>query len=175
MPPNPILLVVSDGEPTPEEGISNPANTVRELAEEMKAAGVTIISCLLTKDDIAQPRRLYTSPDPNWPGGARLLFDCASEIPASSPFHYLLSEFNWSLDPGARLFAQINHTDVLSEFSKLVLSRLPSSSATAGNQQLTPPLKQPGTPRPVRIFVSYSHRDSRYVKNGDLLDYLTRK
>jgi TIR domain len=172
--PNPMLLIISDGEPTPEEGISNPAATVREVAREMKAAGVTIISCLLTKDDIAQPRRLYASADPSWPAGASLLFDCASEIPPSSPFHYLLSEFNWSLDHGARLFAQINHTDVLSEFSKLVLSRLPSSSAIADSQQQAiSPSSPASAPRPVRVFVSYSHRDSRYVKNGDLLDYLS--
>ncbi len=95
---NPILLIVSDGEPTPEDGFPDPAVAVRELASEMKAAGVTIISCLLTKDDILEPRRLYTSPDASWPAGARLLFDCASEVPPASPFHYLLSEFDWTLD-----------------------------------------------------------------------------
>jgi TIR domain len=170
---NPILLIISDGEPTPEDRYTDPASTVRELAREMRGAGVTIISCLLTKGDIAEPRRLYTSADPNWPAGAQLLFDCASEMPSSSPFHYLLSEFGWSLDPASRLFAQINHTDVLSEFSKLVLSRLPAATSGVGNQQPAPLPGRADSPRPVRVFVSYSHLDRRYLKSGDLLDYLS--
>jgi hypothetical protein len=170
---NPILFIVSDGEPSPEEEFADSSAAVREIAREMKTEGVTVISCLLTREDVAEPRRLHTSEDPNWPAGARLLFDCASEVPAA--FNYLLSEFGWTAGAGARIFAQINHTEVLSEFSKLALSRIvpeaPAIHEASGSPP--PPSSMADASRPIRIFVSYSHRDSRYLKTGELIDYLS--
>ncbi len=142
--PPPILFVVSDGEPTDE-----PASTVRELAQDLKRTGTTIVSCLLTAQDVIEPRRLYGSAQPHWPEGARLMFDCASALPANSPFDAYFRENRWVVDAAGRLFTQINQSEVLREFSKAVLSPLASSESGSSHPGYT-----------VRVFVTYSHQDS---------------
>jgi hypothetical protein len=69
----PILIIVSDGEPT-DEG----PEAVRAIAERMSRSGVMIVTCFLTDADLTEPKRLYGSPQPGWSDGARLMFDCAS-------------------------------------------------------------------------------------------------
>ncbi|MDG4791784.1 hypothetical protein O7626_38880 [Micromonospora sp. WMMD1102] len=151
----PVLFVVSDGEPTDE-----PAAAVRKIADRLKAAGVTIVSCLLTDEDLTEPRRLYGAAQPDWPAGARLMFDCASVLPPGSPFDAYLTENRWPVEAGGRLFTQINQSEVLAEFSKVALS----------------PLRQPVTAdprqRPIRVFVTYSHQDARYLDQDSLLGSL---
>jgi hypothetical protein len=177
----PVLLIVSDGEPTPEDWAPDPVRTVQELAAQLKQEGVAIVTCLLTGGDIGEPRRLYAAPDADWPDGANLLFECASEVSPTSPFASLLREYHWTVDAGARLFAQINRSDVLNEFSKLVLSRLPASESAqkvtrAG--MLENDWGSEGTrtaessKNPVSVFISYSHQDEKYLGKGELLDYL---
>ncbi len=174
---NPIFLVISDGEPTPEDWAPNPSESVIELAEEMRRDGVSIISCLLTKDDVAEPRQLHDRVGADWPAGARVLFDCASTIPEESPFHYLASEYGWEIKQQARLFAQINHTDVLAEFSELVISRIEAPTLpTQDNMQAAPeirPSQAVEDTTKLRIFLSYSHQDRRYLREGELLDYIS--
>jgi hypothetical protein len=181
---SPVLLVISDGEPTAEDWTEDPSATVRQFAEELKASGVTIISCLLTDDDVVAPRTLHGEARTEWPPGARLLFECASPLASGSPLFGFLREYRWTAAPNARLFAQINHTDVLSEFSKLPLSRLPihqpvsqipqssgdvvSEAAANGS-----PLPAKGATRGKRVFVSYSHRNMSYLRQGELIDYLS--
>lgn len=153
----PILFILSDGEPT-DESHSN----VRALARELKDDGVIIISCLLTAGDITEPRRLYGRDRPEWPDGAQLMYDCASPLPDDSPLNAYLIENRWITEPGSKLFTQINQSEVLDEFSRIVLSPLIPREA-----RLATPVP------PVRVFVTYSHQDARYLQDGSLLGYLS--
>jgi hypothetical protein len=102
------LFLLSDGEPTdgsPREGIS----AIRRL-------GVTVVACFVTEHDIADPRTLFGKPDKAWPSGARLMFDAASQVADDSDLCSFLLKKGWTIHPGARLFVQLNHTDVLNEF-----------------------------------------------------------
>jgi hypothetical protein len=154
---SPILFIVSDGMPTD----ASPAEVV-SIANDLRGTGVFVVSCLLTNDDITEPRKLYGSSQDHWPDGAKLMFDCASRLPARSPFDGYLRENQWHVEAGSRLFTQINTSDMLEEFSKVVLSPLASDSertvAEAGSK--------------VRVFVTYSHSDAKYLERDSLLGYL---
>jgi|SRR5581483_8314318 len=105
------LLIVSDGEPTDGDP--------REIFATIRKSGVTVIACFVTNEDIADPRTLVASSQSAWTDGARLMWDIASELDETSPFaRYLLAQ-GWSLEPRARLFVQVNHSDVLKEFMRV--------------------------------------------------------
>jgi hypothetical protein len=108
------LLVISDGEPT--DGDPRPA------VDEIRSAGVDVVACYVTNDDIADPRTLHGSPMPNWSAGAKLMWDIASPIDESGPAARLLLSHGWSIDQNARLFVQVNHSDVLKEFARVATS-----------------------------------------------------
>lgn len=102
------LLVISDGVPTDGDP--------REPLAELSQSGVSITGCYVTNDDIASPRVLHGSASASWPEGARLMWDISSPLDEfSSAAQYLLAN-GWSLEPGAKLFVQVNHSDVLREF-----------------------------------------------------------
>jgi hypothetical protein len=155
---SPILFVVSDGEPTDAA-----PSFVAQLATQLKQSGVIIVSCLLTNQDLTEPRRLYGAAQPAWPPGAQLMFECASLLPSHSPFDAYLIENRWNVEPGSRLFTQINQSSVLEEFSKVVLSPLsPQPTRRAiGNDDF------------VRVFITYSHLDSRYLEKDSLYGYIS--
>ena len=48
------------------------------------------------------------------------MFKVASRLDPGSPFHRYLLEYDWETPAGATLFAEINHSDVLSEFMSSV-------------------------------------------------------
>lgn len=155
---SPILFVISDGVPT-----DAPANEVIELARDLKEAGIVVVSCLLTDDDITEARRLYGTVQDGWPDGARLMFECASPLPERSPFDAFFVENRWTIEPGSRLFTQINTSAVLEEFSKVVLSPLDSARDR-------PSARSTST---VRVFVTYSHADAKYLDKRSLLGYVS--
>jgi len=113
----PILLIVSDGFPTdpPDAG----PELVRHAAKRLQDSGVIIVSCYVTSNDVVEKRVLYATPRPEWDDAARLMFDCASLLPTHSLFRSHLAEYEWEAKEGARLFAQINQSDYLSEFMQL--------------------------------------------------------
>jgi hypothetical protein len=116
----PVLFVLSDGEPT---DVSSPSE-VLETAKEIKKAGVLIISCYVTDEDIVESRRIYGAAQKNWPDGARLMFECSSIIDTASSFYSYLREFRWTVEDSGRFFTQINQSELLSEFMNAVLSPL---------------------------------------------------
>ena len=120
-----ILLVISDGEPTD----GDPSETF----SRMRNNGVTVISCFVTDEDIANPRALVASPREAWPEGATLMWNIASEVDEQGPFGRYLLQQGWSIEKNSRLFVQVNHSDVLKEFVKLV-----SSHFTSGTVELLP-------------------------------------
>lgn len=150
----PVLFVLSDGEPTDAHG-----SEIVQLAEQLRNDGVIIVSCYVTSVDLAEPRRLYATAPSKWPEAAKLMLECASILPNESEFSKYLDEYHWHVDEGGRLFSQINQSETLSEFLNIVLSPLRQKEA-AGQSS-------------VRVFVSYSHQDSKYLDSDSLLGYLS--
>ena len=118
----PVLFVLSDGEPT--DGDPLPA------LEQLKPLGVTVISCFVTDQDIANPRVLFGEAESQWSHGAKLMFDMASTVEENSAFANFLLRKNWIIKPNARLFVQVNHSMILEEFIRVVISPLETSSNT---------------------------------------------
>lgn len=114
------LIVISDGDPTDGDP--------RGLFSSICDSGVTVVGCFVTKEDIADPRALVSSSKPSWSSGAKLMWDISSEIDETGSFaRYLLTQ-GWSIEPKARLFVQVNHSDVLKEFVKIAGSHFTSES-----------------------------------------------
>jgi hypothetical protein len=105
------LLVISDGEPT--DGDPRPAFAA------IAASGVNIVSSFVTDDDIANPRLLVGTSESSWSTGARLMWDIASPLDESSAAAKYLLRQGWSIELGARMFVQVNHSDVLKEFVRV--------------------------------------------------------
>ncbi len=113
-----LLLIVSDGNPTD----GDPLPFIAELHE----IGVMTLCCFLGDQDILKAKRLYESEDQKWSEGAKRMFHMASVLRNDS---YLsrsmldyLDDSGWHPQEGVRLFAQINHTEALDSFLKILLS-----------------------------------------------------
>lgn len=105
------LVVISDG--APSDGDPRPGfAAIREI-------GVDIIACFVTDADIADPRVLLGAPNTTWPSHARLMWDIASPVSRSSAASEYLVTHGWRIEENARLFVQVNHSDVLSEFLRV--------------------------------------------------------
>lgn len=103
-----ILLIISDGDPT--DGDPSPD------FELLKKIGVTIIACYVTGGDVSNPRLLLAKPEGAWPSGATRMFNVSSIIDEGGPFANHLLRKGWTIEAGARMFVQVNHSDVLEEF-----------------------------------------------------------
>jgi len=135
-----VLFILSDGEPTDGD-----ATTILPVVADIRQAGTTVVSCFVTGFDITEPRRLYGKHQ-NWPGAAELMFECASELPRGTSFDAYLHEHGWHVDPGARLFAQVNHSEMLTEFLNVVLSQLRPMKLSFAPTRLDHPRWTPCSP-----------------------------
>jgi hypothetical protein len=117
-----VLFILSDGAPTDGDPL--------QALEELKPLGVTVISCFVTDQDIANPRVLFGEPESQWSCGAKLMFDMASIVEENSAFTNFLLRKNWIIKPNARLFVQVNHSVILEEFIRVVLSPFETLSNT---------------------------------------------
>ena len=118
-----ILFLLSDGKYT----TTNPA----PLAEKLRAMGVIILSCLITDKDVHDPRYLLNQPQAHWSPEARLMFDMASTLDEGTNIENFLLRKGWTIYPQAKLFVQVNHSDILNEFTQIMLSQLETPSANA--------------------------------------------
>lgn len=116
----PVLFILSDGEPTDGDPLP--------VLETLKPLNVTVISCFVTDQDIANPRVLFGQVEPQWNQGARLMFEMASKIEDDSDFAKFLLRKNWTIKSDARLFVQVNHSLILEEFIRVVLSPFEAST-----------------------------------------------
>jgi len=110
-----LLVLISDGVPT--DGDPGPA------LERIKSQGVFVASCLVTDTDVTEPRRLYAEPRTDWDQAASLMFGAASAVEDDDIYKELLEGQGWSVAERARLFTQINHSEMMDEFLQLVFSR----------------------------------------------------
>jgi TIR domain len=111
--PHSALLMVSDGKS--KDG--SPLDACRIIARR----GTVILSCYLTGEDLAEPRRFYARPQPGWPEGAVTLFRCSSALEEDSLLLRVLQEKGWAATEGDRLFLQLNQSALMAEFVSLVL------------------------------------------------------
>lgn len=111
--PHSALFLASDGE--------SKDGSPLDACDEIASSGTVILSCYLTDQDIAEPKRLFSRPQPNWPKGAETLFRCSSTLEEDSVLLPLLREKGWSATEGDRLFVQLNQSELLSEFVSFVL------------------------------------------------------
>ena len=113
-----LLLIVSDGVSTD----GDPLPIIAELQE----MGVLTLCCYLGEQDILNAKRLYEGEDSRWSEGAKCMFRMASVLRndcylSRAMFDYL-SDTGWHPQEEVRLFAQINHSEALDSFLKVLLS-----------------------------------------------------
>lgn len=113
----PILFILSDGEPTDGDPLP--------IVQKLKSHGIKVISCFVTDKDIANPRMLFNCPEPHWSKSAKLMFDMASTMVDTEIAKFLLHK-GWTIQSDAKLFVQLNHSDILEEFIRVVLGPLES-------------------------------------------------
>lgn len=135
-----VLFIVSDGKPNKGTSLQ-----IKAKIEKLKLSEFIIVSCYFTDIDLTEPRKLYSNVHPSWPEGARLLFEFSSKIPEDLNFQHYLYEHGWNFDESARLFAQINRSDILVEFLNTILSPANRSDLESTD-----------------IFISYAHGDEDY-------------
>jgi hypothetical protein len=157
-----VMLIVSDGLPTdPVEAPDTGPGMVRDSCQRLRASGIIVVSCFVTSTDSAEYKKLYRQPLDCWDEGAKLMFDCASTLASDSPFRPHLREYEWDAEDGARLFAQINQSELLTEFVRIAIAPLRNADAVS-------------TADTVNVFVSYCHYDAKYVaaKGDSLLSFV---
>lgn len=112
----PILLLLSDGEPTDGDP--------RPLAEAVGRAGITVVTCFITAADMINPRTLFGQQQPHWNEGARRMFEMSSRVDLDSALVRTLRTQQWIVESDARLFMQVNHSQVREEVINSVLQPL---------------------------------------------------
>lgn len=158
---DPLLLIISDGLPT--DGGEDAPSKVTSACAHLKELGVIVLSCYITDEDLTMHRTLYEAAPQNWSPGARLMFDSASRLSRTSVLWQHLHEHNWTAPPRSKLFAQINQSEILSEFVEALLGPIEQQGELIQNKR-----------DEAVVFVSYSHADREYVRQepGSLLYYL---
>jgi hypothetical protein len=59
------------------------------------------------------------------------MLNCASVIPTVSPIEEYLQSRRWHIEPDARLFAQVNQSEILAEFMGIITSPVAASDPGA--------------------------------------------
>ena len=118
-----VLFVFTDGVATDGDPLS--------YADSLQSSDVLVFICLLTSENISNPRRLYYEPDSSWTKAQRNMFGLSSIVPNTHPAMSILLENNWELPTSgqSRLFVQANHPDVIDEFSSIVRRLAQSNDA----------------------------------------------
>ncbi|PJG53866.1 hypothetical protein CVM73_17555 [Bradyrhizobium forestalis] len=153
----PIIFFLSDGDPT-----DGSETDVTSAADVLRSLGAIIVSCYVTDSNITEPRRLYEHAPDSWPSSARLMLNCASTIPSLSPIEEYLRSRRWHIEPGARLFAQVNQSEILSEFMGIITSPVATNAASVSR----------GANRSISVFITYSHHDRAYLAEDSLYGFL---
>ncbi|MCP4373512.1 MAG: TIR domain-containing protein [Deltaproteobacteria bacterium] len=142
-----ILFILSDGDPTD----ATPNEVVASI-NKLKDADTLVVSCYVTDHNITEPRYLYGTTQPTWPQGANLMFDVASKVPKGTSFYSFLKEHHWAIEEEARLFTQINQSEVLKEFLEVLISPIVNQEKKNNKS----------------VFVSYSHKDAHWLERLEI-------
>ena len=104
-----LLFILSDGQPA--DGKDPPVQQLSDL-------GVTIASCFITREGLADPRRLYSLLDESWEAPAKFMFKMCSTITTQKIPRTLFLKKGWKIDienNETRLFFHVNHPDVVKD------------------------------------------------------------
>ena len=104
-----LLFILSDGQPT--DGWDPPVQELSDL-------GVTIVSCLITREGLSDPRHLYSLLDESWEEPAKFMFKMSSTITTQKIPRTLFLKKGWKIDienNETRLFFHVNHADVIKD------------------------------------------------------------
>ena len=104
-----LLFILSDGLPT--DGWDPPV-------QELTALGVTIVSCLITREGLSDPCHLYSLLDESWEVPAKFMFIISSIITTQKIPRTLFVKKGWKIDienNETRLFFHVNHPDVVKD------------------------------------------------------------
>ena len=118
-----LLFILSDGLPT--DGNDPPLQKLSDL-------GVTIVSCLITDQQLCDPRHLYSIQDENWEEPAKLMFGMSSTITTQKIPRTLFVKRGWKIDIDnneTRLFFQVNHPDIITDVCDMAKNGVLSQDA----------------------------------------------
>jgi hypothetical protein len=121
---NPLLIVISDGQI--DDGSFD---EVIRVTDQLKGLGVQVIHCYIGSRDIIQPKTFYASSNSAWPSEASRLFDLSSLLLDSVELMASIKEEakaagNWDIPQQARLFTQINQSEMLEGLIDVLLGAL---------------------------------------------------
>ena len=117
----PLLLLISDG------GLADTSELeLMKAITQIKAQGVQIVSCYVGTKNIMPSKTLPLTSKPSWPAEAKRLFECSSTISRqnemSNEIAQIAIERGWNIPDSARLFVQINNSEMLDELIEVILS-----------------------------------------------------
>ncbi|XP_033124214.1 uncharacterized protein LOC117122645 [Anneissia japonica] len=110
-----LLFIISDGMP-------NDRGDIESIKRELKEAGVTVVSCYITRSRNVDPRHLFNKSDQQWEVGAQFLFNLSSTITTQSLPRTVFIKKGWKVDfenNEIRLFLQVNHPKHINEVCDL--------------------------------------------------------
>lgn len=118
-----VLFLLTDGQATD----GDPVRFITKIDNEK----IRVFVCLISSDNILNPRQLYYEPDPNWEKEQVDMFKLSTLVDNTHPMMSVLLEHGWKLPTSgqSRLFVQANHPDVIDEFSSLVRRAAESNDA----------------------------------------------
>ncbi len=130
---------------------SRPTAIARCFGHLAEDGGARRLRQFITDQDLRAAAELPATPDANWPTGARTLFDIASPVDAliedavdgSGPgdsWRDLLTRSGWTVPDGARLLAQVNHSETLADFMRIAATAMPARQMlrlSAGEKMMT--------------------------------------
>ena len=111
---NKLLFVLSDGDPT-DDG-NDDSGKLKQITSKLTEAGVTIVSCFITKSTDIDPKHLFDEMQSGWEDGAKFLFSLSSKVPTQHLPRAILVKREWTIDIAnneTKLFVQVNHPDNL--------------------------------------------------------------
>jgi hypothetical protein len=117
----PILLVISNGhlENASEEDLAR-------IVSELRSLNVQIISLYVGEKTIAKKKCLYNTSPKTWPREALRMFDIASTVDAEidlfTSIMSMVKEKEWEVPEKARMFLQLNQSDMLEEVINILLN-----------------------------------------------------
>ena len=108
-----VLFVLTDGQSTDGDP--------RLIAARCKESGISVYSCFVADTDVVASKHLFGQAQDNWTDPAAVMHDVASAVGPGNRTVQLLREYGWHADDGCKLFAQVNHSEVLSQFTRSIL------------------------------------------------------
>ena len=111
---NKLLFMLSDGYPT--DGSYKDSDKIKHVTSKLTEAGVTIVSCFITRSTDIHSKHLFDKMQSGWKPGAQFLFSLSSKVPTQHLPRAILVKRGWTIDVAnneTKLFIQVNHPDNL--------------------------------------------------------------